>query len=128
MRKGRFFFLSVFTLSYSTALMIALLLPGSSYPTHAIFSVDKIWHMLCYAILFLGLYSTFNEIHDYSNTSIIWAGFLALSHASISEYFQQFSPGRASDISDWLADVLGVALALLLINVIRRFRERVINN
>lgn len=128
MRKGRFFFLSVFTLSYSTALMIALLLPGSSYPTHAIFSADKILHFGSYAVLFLALHATLKEVHDTLNRPLIWAGILSVLHAVSSEYFQQFSPGRSSDITDWTADLIGIVIALLLINVIRKFRERAINN
>lgn len=124
MNKGRFFLLSVFTLSYSTILMIALLLPSSSYPSHIIFSVDKIWHLGSYAVLFLALYLTFKEIHTRLNAAAIWAGILAIAHAITSEYFQQFSPGRASDITDWAADIIGIVAALLLIKIIQIFRER----
>lgn len=124
MRKGHFFILSTFTLAYSTALMIALLLPSSSYPSHVIFSVDKLWHIGTYLIFTLALNSTFKEISNEPRYHITWACIVTILHATTSEYFQQFSPGRSSDFTDWFADMIGMGIALILINAILGLRKK----
>ncbi|MFA6618973.1 MAG: VanZ family protein [Candidatus Neomarinimicrobiota bacterium] len=124
MRKGRFFFFATLTLVYSTLLMVFILLPSDSFPSHKIFAIDKLWHSLSYFILMIALALSFKQIENspvyYKSQAFIFT-FL---HACVSEFFQQYSPGRASDLADWIANVIGILLALLLINILLNYRAK----
>jgi VanZ family protein len=124
MRKGRFFFFATFTLAYSTILMVYLLLPSESFPVHEIFSIDKLWHFLSYFFLMIGMTLSFKQIENYPAYYKSRAIIFTLLHACASEWFQQYSPGRSSDLNDWVADVLGIIIALLLVNVLLSFQKR----
>ncbi|MEA2077700.1 MAG: VanZ family protein [Candidatus Marinimicrobia bacterium] len=119
-----------FTLTtvYAVFLMIILLLPSDSLPVHKVFSVDKVWHFATYFLLALGLIFSFREGHWQIWYNRRWTLIISLVHAGVSEILQGFSPGRASDLSDWFANCLGIGLALLLLNIFPKFFEKSHNN
>ncbi len=51
------------------------------------------------------------------------AAIVLCSYAAIDEYAQRFV-GRDSDMVDWLADMLGIAVVLTIAEVCRRCRSR----
>lgn len=50
----------------------------------------------------------------------VQAGLLAALYAASDEFHQHFIPGRTASVWDWLADVLGVILALAMLHLWRR--------
>lgn len=124
MRKSRFFFFATLTLVYSTILMVYLLLPSDSFPSHKIFAIDKLWHFLSYFFLMIFMALSFKQIENLPNYYKSRAIIFTFLHACTSEWFQNYSPGRAADLNDWIADIIGIVIALLLVNVVIRFWEK----
>ncbi len=114
----------VLTAVYAIFLMVVLLLPSESLPVHKIFSVDKVWHFATYFVLALALIFSFREGYWQIWYNRRWSLIIALVHAGLSEILQNFSPGRASDLTDWFANCMGIALALLLLNIFPGFFEK----
>ncbi|MFO7840738.1 MAG: VanZ family protein [Fidelibacterota bacterium] len=120
----RSFFYFVFTGLYAIILLTFLLLPADSLPSHKILSVDKLWHMLSYFLLALGLMFAFREggwRHWYNRR---WSLIISLGHAGFSEVFQEFVPGRSASFGDWIANCIGIGLALLGLKLFPEFFEK----
>ncbi len=124
MSDRRSFLYFVISGIYGILLMTVLLLPSESLPVHKIFSVDKIWHFSTYFILAVTLMFSFREGHWQIWYNRRWTLIISLVHAGISEILQEFSPGRSSDLADWIANCIGIGLALLLLNIFPKFFER----
>ena len=90
------------------ALVVELLgvyLPGSALPDEALFpGVDKVVHALIFGV------------PTYLFGRLVrrpwWVGLVFLAHAGLSEWLQTFVPCRDPDVFDFLADAVGVALAM----------------
>ena len=124
MSDRRSFIFFVVSSVYAILLMVILLLPSESLPVHKVFSLDKIWHMGTYFILALALIFSFREGHWQIWYNRRWTLIISLVHAGISEILQGFSPGRSSDLADWVANCIGIGLALLLLNIFPKFFEK----
>ncbi|MBW6457958.1 MAG: VanZ family protein [FCB group bacterium] len=109
---------------YAVIIMVFLLLPSDSIPKVRILSPDKLWHMFMYFLLALGLMFSFREGNYQRWYNRRWTFIIALIHASASEVLQVFSPGRSSNIFDWLANCLGIGLALLGLHLFPKFFEK----
>lgn len=104
--------------------MVALLLPSDSLPVHKIFSVDKFWHFITYFILTLSLIFSFREGYWQLWFNRRWSLIIALAHAGLSEILQAFSPGRSAGLDDWIANCVGIGLALLLLKIFPKSFEK----
>jgi len=120
----RSFIYFVLTGIYAITLLIVLLLPSDSLPVHKVFSPDKFWHIFTYFLLAVGLIFSFREGHFQIWFNRRWTLIISLIHAGISEVLQGFSSGRASDLADWIANCIGIGLALLLLNIFPKFFEK----
>jgi VanZ family protein len=124
MISRRAFLYFIATASYAVFIMIFLLLPSDSIPKVRILSPDKLWHMLMYFFLALGLMFSFREANYQRWFNGRWTFIIALLHASGSEVLQIFSPGRSSNIYDWIANCAGIGLALLGLKLFPKFFEK----
>jgi len=120
----RSFIYFILTGLYAALLMFVLLLPGDSFPVHKVFSVDKFWHILTYFILTLTLMFSFREGNWQRWFNRRWSLIIALIHGGVSEVLQGFSPGRSAGLDDWVANCIGIGLALLLLNIFPKFFEK----
>ena len=77
-----------------------------------------------YFLLALGLMFSFREGNYQRWYNRRWTFIIGLLHASLSETFQIFSPGRSSNIYDWIANCAGIALALLGLKLFPKFFEK----
>ena len=98
-----FYCLFIFWLSDQPSLNVPMWFPHQ----------DKIYHAGAYFIMAVFAWRTFR--HLFSKPLIVSALFCSLYGLS-DEWHQSFVAGRYSDISDWLADISGAALALYLLN------------
>ena len=102
---------------YWTILFIATTLPVENIATFAI--SDKIHHLVAYFILSALLYLTLiyqrksKTLFTYAPSATI---ILASIYGALDEIHQIFVPGRFADILDWLADLAGTLLGVLLIS------------
>ncbi len=124
MSGRRSFLYFLLTGIYASALLVILLLPYDTLPVHKIFSVDKFWHAFTYLILTFALMFSFREGNWKRWFNRRWSLIIALSHAGISEILQNFSPGRSAGLDDWVANCIGIGLALLFLNIFPKFFEK----
>ena len=124
MSDRRSFIYFVMTGLYAALLMLVLLLPSDSLPVHKVFSIDKFWHILTYFLLAFALMFSFREGNWQRWYNRRMTLIISLTHAGISEVLQGFSPGRSSGLDDWIANCIGIGLALLLLNIFPKFFEK----
>ena len=84
---------------------------------------DKLHHMLAYMVLGLLLFrgaviSPIARISPYRLVLLLGA-----LYGAFDEYHQGFVPGRDMSALDWLADVLGLIAALILMRILEMRRE-----
>lgn len=85
-----------------------------------VFGWDKLQHSTAYAVLALILFravsiAPFLKFNTYAQA----LGFGALYGAS-DELHQKFVPGRTADPADWLGDIIGMSIGLVLLYIVRR--------
>lgn len=109
---------------YWIFLFILTTIPGSAMPDVKV--SDKIEHfaayfvlgaLLCLAVMVQDKYVLVKK-HPFVSS---WF-FIAL-YAGIDEMHQMFVPGRQADLLDWTADIVGAALALIVIAIIKKIDD-----
>ena len=85
--------------------LLGVYLPGSALPDEAqLPGLDKVAHVLLFGV------------PAYLFGRLVrrpwWVGLVFVAHAALSEWLQSFVPNRDPDVFDFLADAVGVALAL----------------
>ena len=94
--------------------MVAALFIGGAQPV-AVGSVSAPWDKLAHALFFF----VFVMLLRLSFTVPLWlmAG-AAVVVGAVDELHQLFLPGRTPGLDDWLADVVGVVLAVMIIRLV----------
>lgn len=102
-------------------LLFVLLILGLKVATmrleHAIINIsmsDKIAH----AIVFIG-FVVLAELAYIQRNFWCWKGFPLLAYGAGIEVLQSFTPYRSFSALDWIADLIGVLLGLVLIRYLR---------
>ena len=96
---------------------IVVEVPGPSFSFK-----DKIAHACAYGLLAFVAWQTFRRrVRD---RHISWAWLYAALYGASDEWHQYYVPGRHPDVWDWLADVAGATLVLLLIKTVFTPRQK----
>jgi VanZ family protein len=84
---------------------------------------DKVMHFVCFGLLGL-LFWLYAESGGRRVTArFVWIALVVLAaYAALDEYLQQFV-NRVTSLADWLADVAGITVVLLLLELRRRRRS-----
>ena len=82
--------------------------------------VDKIIHLLLFAVLTYLLLSLFQEFLKKNWQVFLGSFFVSLSYSLFTEYIQIFVPGRDASSMDFLAGALGALLAILFVKYLSR--------
>ena len=76
---------------------------------------DKLLHALAFsAVGAAAALGTAIRKHALSISTFLEAWILTGFYGFIDEIHQRFTPSRSSDVADWLADVIGAAIGILL--------------
>lgn len=115
-------FLYIPLVLYWFTLLLLTSLPSSAMPPTEL--SDKIQHFLAFFglgfLLNLALY--FEQKYPLLNRYPALFTFIAgAAYAALDEIHQKFIPGRMCDILDWVADVIGLTIGIILINILIRF-------
>jgi VanZ family protein len=103
-------------LIYVIAIFALSSIPGLSAPGPRFLLKDKVAHVAEYALLGMLLFKGIGW--GVSRSRMVTFGFLLAVGASVGaldEIYQSFIPGRAMDIRDWYADILGVSIGVGII-------------
>lgn len=103
---------------YWLALIVATHYPQVRLPDE-IPQSDKIVHATAFGVLAL-LFWMFLKSRRPLNAASVWiAALVLIPYAALDEYLQQFV-GRQTDLADWFADVAGIAVVLIALELRRR--------
>lgn len=103
------------TLIVTTVLTVAMLWPINQ-PPPAPDGSDKVVHLIAFAALAFPLART-------GRFGLIPVFVGASAFGGIIELIQPYV-GRSAEMQDWIADIVGVALGIILAQLYRRFRKR----
>jgi VanZ family protein len=101
-------------------------IPAEDFPDYAIFSQDKLLHLLVFSIFALLLLVALRHQTRFPVVSrhTEWITLLVtLLYGALDEFHQLFVPGRSPDWRDLLADVAGGSLAVLIFRGVERWRS-----
>lgn len=92
--------------------------PASVYPKIEIWSSDKLVHICVYGLL--AALSYLSLIHQdkfpyLAKNALIFAIIISAVYGASDEFHQLFVPNRDCEFWDWLADLTGAAIMVLLI-------------
>jgi len=94
-------------------------LSGRSDVPAAKYVSDKLLHVTAYAGFgMLSLRACHGGVRPLRRGSTLLAILLAVGYGAVDEWHQSWVPGRFSSVGDWIADVVGVGLAVLLFAVL----------
>jgi VanZ family protein len=79
-----------------------------------VYGLDKVVHFAVYALLGLLTVRGFAGYGLRACRAALWAVLACALYGASDELHQHYVPGRSSDPADWVADVLGAALAVRL--------------
>jgi VanZ family protein len=92
--------------------------PAIELPKVEVISADKIVHMGVFGLLTMLCYISLIHIEKpnmFSAKPLMWSAIICILYGASDEIHQYFVPNRSSEVQDWLADVLGVIIAVLVI-------------
>jgi len=103
----------------AVAVLVALFAGGSQPQAAGLIPApwDKLAHAAVFGVLTLSLGRGFS-------LSPVWAGVLAALFGVADELHQSSLPGRVAGVEDWLADLVGIGLALAVLHWQRRMVRR----
>jgi VanZ family protein len=81
-------------------------------------STDKIVHMGVYGLLTFLCYISLIHLSNPGiliKSPLLWSAIVSAFYGATDELHQYFVPNRSCEMQDWLADVLGVIIAIVLI-------------
>ncbi len=81
-------------------------------------SADKIVHMGVFGLLTFLCYISLIHIEKpnmFSASPLMWSLIICIVYGASDEFHQYFVPNRSSEVQDWLADILGTIIAVLII-------------
>jgi len=106
---------------YGIAILAVSSAPNLKVPEVDFWAVDKVVHFLEYAgFAFLIFRSVSRSRWGRRGCSAFWTSLALLAGVALTdELWQSFVPGRVSDPLDYLADVLGGAVAVVVLSFVR---------
>lgn len=87
------------------------------------FFLRKGVHFVTFSFLALCWYMVLRGWASHS-AALPWSGFLSLVTAALDEWHQTFTPDRTGSVQDVLLDGAGIAVMLVLISIVKRWRHR----
>lgn len=112
---------------WAAFILLLTSIPGSDIPHVGFLSFrgsDKLVHGTMYAIFaLLAAHSLLRAGRPLREVVLIVVLGIAI-FAALDEWHQQFIPGRSMDVFDWVADLSGAAIGIVVATMVPRSRER----
>jgi VanZ family protein len=112
---------------WALTIFVASSIPSRDLPAEDIFEYDKLIHMAIYFIfaglLYRALRFEGTSPAMRSRAAVVTIAIIAL-YGMTDEYHQHFVPGRSMDVYDWVADVAGGLLCVVVMSYLSRHTHR----
>lgn len=128
--KGKPWLYLVPAILWAITLAVLMLLPGKSFPDNKLFSYDKLAHLGVFAILSgLLMFGTLRSklFGETKASLIVYPLVISITYSAGLEFLQRFSPGRASDVYDLIANIAGAICGVLVFYIFNKISLRFIN-
>ncbi len=104
-------------LAYGALILAISSISNLHTPGLKLLAADKVAHFLEYSLFALLVYRSVRHLaaKRHSTLSLLVAILFLAAFAAGDEYVQRFAPGRHSDTHDFLADVFGGTLVVLIL-------------
>ncbi len=92
--------------------------PAVELPKVELFSFDKLVHAGVFGLLAALGYLSFinlNPESTFTRSPYVWSAVVCILYGASDEIHQYFVPNRSSEVLDWVADVIGILIMLLVI-------------
>jgi VanZ family protein len=110
------------------AIILGTHLPSQQVPP-TLSAQDKLLHFAAYAVLTFLVVSCWRLApRPVVRFSMLLAFVILVLHAALDEATQRFVPGRAPEVGDWLADLLGVLTGLGLAQAALRWTRPAVSS
>ncbi|MBL8015858.1 MAG: VanZ family protein [Ignavibacteria bacterium] len=120
MKAGRFLKYHFPFIAWLLIIFIQSSFPAVELPKVEFFSTDKIVHMGVYGFLAALCFNSLIHIRKenlFTGSVYLWTGIITILYGASDEIHQYFVPNRSSELQDWLADIAGTIIMLLLIKL-----------
>lgn len=99
--------------AWAACILVATWIPGARLPrVDAPPGTDKVLHFLFFAVL--GYLTVLSLRGGGSQRTALRVLVAIAAFGALDEYVQQFIPGRSMELNDWLADLAGASVGLML--------------
>jgi VanZ family protein len=110
-------------ITFSTLLiLVAVLLPGSQVPDVGITGIDKLAHITLFGIWITAVRYDFQNEFNW-----LWALAVGLGFSVLTEVLQILVEGRTFDLTDIVADMVGLVLGLFAGKLVIKWLNRIID-
>ena len=121
--RGRWFRALLPAILWAALIFVASSIPSEDIPEVPIFRYDKLIHLAIYFV-FAALVYRFLSFEGVSSAvrsraAILTVGIIAF-YGMTDEFHQHFVPGRTMDVYDWIADVAGGILCVVVLSYLSR--------
>lgn len=92
--------------------------PAVELPKVELISFDKVVHAGVFGFLAALAYISFINLNPdsaFAGSPYLWSGIVCIIYGASDEIHQYFVPNRSSELQDWLADIAGILIMLLVI-------------
>ena len=125
-KKHRVYIVYIPLFAYWSLMLILTSLPGDSLPSVEV--SDKLSHLLAYFGLgfLLNLWFRLQEKNQWVKSKHnILAYIVLMIYGAIDEIHQYFIPGRYCEFLDWIANIVGGLLGIVVVNLLIKIDEKV---
>ena len=102
-------------------------IPSTSFPKIDFEWSDKLIHLVIYFFLYLTFYYSLknqNKLVILNDKVLLFSVIFTSVYGASDEFHQYFVPNRSCDIYDWLADVSGGLIALCVILIYNKSKQK----
>ncbi len=113
-----FFRYHFWVIAWALIIFIQSSFPAIEIPKVEWISMDKVIHMGVFGLLAMLCYISFINLKNqntFKSSPLLWSAVLTIIYGASDEIHQYFVPNRSSEVLDWMADILGIIIMLLLI-------------
>ncbi len=104
---------------WAAFILVMTSIPGAQLPRVNVAGLDKVVHFAFYGVLGWTALRAFAPKGGATRGAVLVVAAIAI-FAALDEWHQQFIPGRSMETADWMADVSGAALGLVVAVSARR--------
>lgn len=119
LKRNKLYLIYIPLVVYWIILFTATTLPGGSAPKIA--ASDKLKHFGGYFVLAALLHLTLHfqrKIKKFYKKPLLWTLIITSVYGALDEIHQLFVPGRNAELLDWIADISGALLAVVVTGTI----------